>query len=82
MSASEAAVRNNTATIITGHDEVLKRALAAGFNVVGDWSSEGPSGLGGPRPIRYIALRKSVPTPLAGIVNYFEGERAPEEWFA
>jgi hypothetical protein len=78
----ETAVQHNAAVIITGHDETLKRALAAGFVVVGDWSSQGPSAMGGPPPTRFIGLRKTVPTPFAGVVNYYEGERAPEEWFA
>jgi hypothetical protein len=77
----ETAVQHNAAVIITGHDETLKRALAAGFIVVGDWSSQGPSPMGGPPPIRFIGLRKTVPTPLAGVVDYYKGERAPEEWF-
>ncbi len=78
----ETAVQNNYALIITGNDDVLRRALAAGFEVVGDWPGQQPSGLGGPPPTNFIALRKHVPTPLAGVADYYRGERAPEGWFA
>jgi hypothetical protein len=78
----ETAVLHNTAVIICGDDPVLRRAIAAGFDVVGDWSPTGPSAMGGPNPTRKIALRRTVMTPLAGVADYFKGERAPEEWFA
>ena len=82
--SSEIAVQHNYAVIICGDGDdldTLKCALAAGFDVVGDWSPRGPSAMGGPPGIRKIALRKNVMTPLAGVVDYYKGERAPEEWF-
>lgn len=81
---TEVAVKHNYAVIICGDggsDDVLRRALAAGFDIVGDWSDSGPGPLGAPYPIRKIALRKTVMTPLAGVIDYWKGERAPEEWF-
>lgn len=78
---NEIAMRHNVAVIICGDDPVLRRALAAGFDIVGDWSPTGPSAMGGPNPTRKIALRKTVPTPLAGVADYYKGERAPEGWF-
>ena len=82
LEIQETAVQHNYAVIICGDDPVLRRALAAGFDVVGEWSPTGPSAMGGPPPTRMIALRKTVMTPIAGLIDYYKGERAPEEWFS
>lgn len=81
MSVTETAIKYSFAVIIAGDDDTLRRALAAGFDIVGDFSPNGPGPLGAPYPTRKIALRKHVPTPLAGVADYYKGERAPEEWF-
>jgi hypothetical protein len=79
----ETAVQHSYAVIICGDDGILRRALAAGFEIVGSWSRTGPTGIiGQPPPSTIVALRKHVPTPQAGFVDYYEGERAPEEWFS